>query len=80
MPVVPFRPNLYEAAAFPVNTAEGRFIASGTLCGNIDFATPDGTWCLSPDEAAALAIALKCARGDVLDNSDPLHDPRIIER
>ncbi len=77
--VTPLRPPLYEAKRFEANTGLGQFAASGTLCGHIDFTGPwQGSYPLSPDEAAALAVMLQQARADVLDNSDPLGDPRIV--
>lgn len=74
--VVELRPRLYEAKAFKA----GQFEASGTLCGHIDFATPTGTYVLSPDEVQAVVVMLQNARADVLENSEPRHDPRIIDR
>lgn len=75
--IVPFKPKLYEAKRF----AAGGFEASGTLCGHIDFVVPSGgTHVLSPDEALAVIAMLQGAREDVLANSDPLHDPRIVDR
>jgi hypothetical protein len=79
--VVPFRPLLYEAKSFEADTAFGKFAASGTLCGHIDFVGPfRGTYALSPDEASRLIAMLQQARADVLSNSDPLHDPRLVEK
>jgi hypothetical protein len=71
----PSRPE-YEAKAFH---AAGWTIA-GTLCGNVDVAMPDGTYCMTPDEVQTLIVALTNARADVLANSAPLHDPRIYEQ
>lgn len=80
MTVVPLRPKLYQAKAFRAETTFGRFEASGTLCGHIDFIGPwRGSYPISPDEAQAIIIMLQQARADVLENSDPLHDPRIVE-
>lgn len=77
--VVQFQPRLYEAKAFRADTSFGQFEASGTLCGHIDFIGPwEGSYPLSPDEALAVIVMLKQARADVLENSDPPHDPRII--
>lgn len=74
--IVPFRPRMYEAKRF----VAGDFEASGTLCGHIDFVVPLGkTYSLSPDEALALIAILQGVREDVLNNSDPLHDPRIFD-
>lgn len=78
MAVVPFKPRLYEAKAFTADTVHGRFTASGTLCGHMDFVGPwKGSYVLSPDEALAVIVMLTQARDDVLQNSEPLHDPRI---
>lgn len=78
--VVPIRPKLYEAKKFAAPTLYGSFKSSGTLCGNIDFATPSaGTYCLSPVEAQQIIIMLTQARDDVMRNSDPRHDPRIAK-
>jgi hypothetical protein len=73
--VIPFDRS-YNAKQF----SAGDWLASGTLCGCIDIATPNGTFCLTPDEAAALTRAIDLARVDVLANSSPLHDPCIFER
>ena len=80
MTIIPFKPRqLYEPTLFAANTEFGRFTASGTLCGHIDFAGPfRGTYPLSPDEALAIITMLTQALADVLDHADPLHDPRII--
>lgn len=40
MSVVHLKPKLYEARAFRAETGVGRFEASGTLCGHIDFIGP----------------------------------------
>lgn len=75
MTVIPFR-RQYEAKMFQ---AVGWKVA-GTLCGNVDVATPEsGTYCMSPDEIQALIAALTNARADVLSNSEPYSDPRIYE-
>jgi hypothetical protein len=75
---VPFKKPVYEAKVFTANTEFGRFTASGTLCGHIDFRGPfQATYPLSCDEALALIVMLKQARSDVLNHSDSLHDPRI---
>lgn len=77
--VIQLRPALYEAKAFGALTRGGDFRASGTICGHIDFIGPfQGTYVLSPDEVLALIVMLQNARADVLDHSDPLHDPRIV--
>ena len=79
MRVTQIRPPLYEAKHFRAETKFGEFSASGTLCGHIDFVGPfKGCYPLSTDEALALIKMLKNARSDVLDHSNPLHDPRII--
>lgn len=79
--VVALRPALYEAKRFEAITVYGPFAASGTLCGHIDFVGPfAGCYSLSPDEALAIIVMLQRARGDVLENSDPTHDPRIISK
>jgi hypothetical protein len=60
-------------------TEFGAFAASGTICGQIDFVGPfKGCFPISPDEALAIIVMLQQARTDVLEHSDPLHDPRII--
>lgn len=77
--VISFRPALYEAKAFRAETEAGQWEASGTLCGHIDFVGPfAGTYVLSPDEVLALIVMLQGARADILENSDPLDDPRLI--
>lgn len=81
MTVIQLRPPLYEAKMFKAATEFGQFTASGTLCGHIDFVGPfAGTYSLSPDEALALIVTLQQARADVLNHSDPLHDPRIYQK
>lgn len=81
MTIIPFRPPLYEAKSFKAQTFYGQWQASGTLCGHIDFVGPfNGTYSLSPDDLLSVIIMLQRARQDVLDNSDPEHDPRIVER
>lgn len=71
----------YQAKAFVAHTTFGPFEASGTLCGNIDFIGPfDGCYPITPDEALAISVMLQQARADVLNNSDPLGDPRIVNR
>ena len=81
MTVVAFRPALYTAKMFRAHTVHGQWKSAGTLCGHIDFCGPfQGTYQLSPDEALAVIVMLKQAREDVLANSDPIHDPRIVER
>ncbi len=75
--VVPLGVQLYTAKSFTVETDVGTFKTSGTLCGNLDLATPNGTWCLTPDEMQNLIVALTNARQDVLSNSRPFSDPRL---
>lgn len=78
--VISLRARFYEAKGFSVQTPDGEWQASGTLCGNIDFVVPirGGTFCLSPDEAQAIVLMLTQARHDVLEHSDPYGDPRIF--
>lgn len=81
--VIPFSKQggspLYEAQIFAVETECGEFRASGTLCGHIDFVGPfGGCFPLSPDEAHGLIAMLQAARADVLANSRPFNDPRLI--
>lgn len=77
--VVQLRRKFYEAKAFKAQTVYGDFQASGTICGSIDFIGPfAGCYTVTPDEALAMIIMLKNARADVLDNSDPMGDPRIV--
>ena len=79
MNIVSFNPPLYEAKLFKADTDVGQFTASGTLCGHIDFVGPfKGTYPLSPDEVLAVIVILQQAREDVLNNSDPQNDPRLI--
>ena len=80
--VLPFRQKLYEAKQFWVFVGESgeQFKMSGTLCGCIDLAVPNGpTFCLTPDEATMLAQALLEATKDVVNNSDPNNDPRLYD-
>lgn len=78
--VIALRPALYEAKAFSAMTEAGKFTASGTLCGHVDFVGPfAGTFVLSPDEILSLVAMLQGARDDVLRNADPLGDPRLVE-
>lgn len=79
MSVVPFKRLFYEAKEFTASTECGAFAASGTICGHIDFIGPfKGSYPLSPDEALTIIVMLQRARDDVLSNSEPLTDPRII--
>lgn len=82
MSVVEFRrpsQRLYEAKSFSAAIGGAEWRMSGTLCGNIDLATPAGTFCLSPDEAQCLIASLAKARTDVLENSGPQSDPRLYD-
>jgi hypothetical protein len=73
------RADLYAAKPFSAQTAFGKFQASGTLCGHVDFAGPfKGTYDLSPDEVLSLIVMLQNARADVLKNSRPFNDPRLV--
>jgi hypothetical protein len=75
MTVIPIRTE-YEARQFEVHG----FKISGTLCGHIDFAVPNGkTYVLSPDEMADLIAAMQAARHDVLENSRPSSDARLYD-
>lgn len=79
--IVSLPSDLYEAKAFSAQTALGEFAASGTLCGHVDFVGPfKGTYTLSPDEILAVIAVLQNARADVLKNSRPLSDPRLVDR
>ncbi len=84
MNVIPFRnPHEYTAIERSVDVPCGRFIMSGTLCGNIDLAlpvAPSTTLNLSPDEVEDLIRALSEVRQDVIDNSRPFTDPRLYDR
>ena len=69
----------YNAKLFTVDTIYGEFKIAGTLCGAIDLALPTGnTLALTPDEVAAIISALSAARHDVLENSRPFTDLRLI--
>ena len=67
----------YDAKLFTVDTVYGEFKIAGTLCGAIDVALPIRKT-LTPDEAQLLIIALSNSRDDVLRNSRPFDDPRLI--
>lgn len=71
--VISFRPPQYEALAF----RSGQFVASGTLCGCVDFTDGIHTWCLTVPELDSLVRALQAARNDVVANSRPFSDARI---
>jgi hypothetical protein len=78
--VIQLRPRSYTAKPFRAETVYGVFHVSGTLCGHIDVALPQGkTLALSPNEVLALVQALQGAREDVVNNSRPFDDPRLIE-
>lgn len=78
--VVEFRPKEYTAKPFTAATIYGEFKISGTLCGSIDLAIPQSvTLAITPDEALSIIRALTAAREDVLENSRPFDDPRIID-
>lgn len=68
----------YKAKEFKTLTSEGQFIASGTLCGYLDFVIPLGkkskTFLLSPAEAKKIARMLLSSVEDVLKNSRPKED------
>jgi hypothetical protein len=82
--------------AFPARAREyvakqfesGPFVASGTLCGCVDFCDRVGwnnedpalrrTWTLTVPELDGLITILKAARDDVVNNSQPFTDPRIV--
>jgi hypothetical protein len=79
--IIQLRRKLYDAKFFSTNTVDGCFAVAGTLCGCIDFAVPQGkTYSLTPDEALTLINMLRQSRHDVLENSDPYGDPRIVEK
>lgn len=73
--ILQFKDREYKAKLFRVCLEDGEFLASGTLCGHIDFAVPLGsrskTFILSPDEAKGIAKMLINAASDVLLNSRP---------
>lgn len=69
---------LYNAKRFPVTIEGAEWSCSGMIEGLIELHTPDRSWPLTPDEAHALVIALSNSRIDVLENSRPNCDPRII--
>jgi hypothetical protein len=72
--------------AFPARAREyvakvfwsGPFSMSGTLCGSIDITDGHRTHCLTPEEVADLIANLHAVRADVLANSRPFTDPRIV--
>ena len=70
---------MYEAKLFTTEAYGVPFKAAGTLCGHIDFVVGRRTYSLSVDEAMSISMMLQKARKDVLENSDPLGDPRLIE-
>jgi hypothetical protein len=72
--VVPLRRREYTAKQFE----SGHYKVSGTLCGAIDISDGHRTHCLTPDEVAGFIAILHAARADVLSNSDPYNDPRVV--
>jgi hypothetical protein len=74
MSIVPFRSPEYVAKVFK----SGPFTASGTLCGCVDFTDGVRTWCMTVPELDALVAMLEYARADVVKNSRPFTDPRIV--
>lgn len=78
--VVHMTDRLYTAKQFTAQIGMVTWKFSGTLCGAVDMATDAGTFCLTPDEILAVVAALQSARDDVLKNSNPNNDPRIMDR
>jgi hypothetical protein len=77
--VVPFLRKTYCAASFEVCYGNGKFRMSGTLCGFIDFATPNsGTYPLSMGEAKLMVAALLGAINDVEANCLHERDPLLL--
>lgn len=60
----------------------GPFEMSGTLCGCVCFhdESSPGTWCLTIPELDHLIGSLQAVREDVVKNSRPYGDSRIVER
>lgn len=80
MTVVSFPSKEYTAKSFEVTTIFGNFKISGTLCGAVDFATPQsGTYTFTVEELDCLIDALSKSRKDVVENSKPFDDPRLID-
>jgi hypothetical protein len=80
MSVVSLEKQLYKAKRFEVDLNGSKFVASGTLCGHVDFVVPRrGTYTLSPYEILKLTKMLQDASEDVLSNSDPEGDPRLYD-
>jgi hypothetical protein len=80
MSVISLEKQLYEAKCFEVDLRGSKFIASGTLCGHVDFVVPRrGTYTLNPYEILKLTKMLQEASEDVLSNSDPEGDPRLYD-
>lgn len=77
--VVQMTGRFYTAKRFTAQIGTVTWKFSGTLCGAVDMATDAGTFCLTPDEITLLIAALQSARDDVLKNSRPNSDPRIVE-
>lgn len=78
MSIVQFQPREYTAKQFTAAVGGKTWLFSGTLCGAVDMATSNGTWCLTPDEIPLVIAALQSAREDVLKNSKPYSDPRLV--
>jgi hypothetical protein len=76
MTVVAFPARAREYVAKPFES--GPYRMSGTLCGAIDITDGHLTHCLTPDEIGDLIIVLHAVRADVLTNSRPFTDPRIV--
>ena len=76
--VCQFDKKLYQAQQYAARSIHGEWVASGTLCGHIDFVIPGyGTLVLDPVEARAVAQMILSSCVDVLANSDPNNDPRL---
>lgn len=84
--IIQFHAPLYDARRFE----SGPFVASGTLCGCVDFCDGVGwrngddpalrrTWTLTIPEVNALIAILSDARDDVITNSRPFSDPRLCD-
>ena len=74
--IVQFKPREYTAKQF----TSGQFEMSGTLCGNVDFTDGvSGTWCLTVPDLDHLIASLRAVREDVVNNSQPFTDKRIVD-
>jgi len=62
----------YTAQLFRVLVDGEEWKFSGTRCGHIDMATPDGTFVLTPEEAGYIIAGLRAARADVLAHAEPV--------